>query len=149
MTKTHFSSMFLLLSSCTHDTITRIASMFNFFTGGDPTHGLVDFLSESEAASAGLAVVDNDDTILLAVDDTTQLSPGQNRKSYVFPCFLEYPRRSAVLTDIILSEVFVSARRRATMRVPCSSLISRRCRPAAQHGQLTGQLVQTGQTVVN
>ena len=55
--------------------------MFTFFTSSDPTHGMVDFVSKSEAQSAGLAYVQDDGTIVLAVDDTTQLKPGQNRKS--------------------------------------------------------------------
>lgn len=55
--------------------------MVNFYTGGDPTHGSVKYLSKSAASSAGLAVVEDDGTILLAVDDTTQLTPGQKRNS--------------------------------------------------------------------
>ncbi len=56
-------------------------SMFTFFTSADPTHGLVDFVSKDEAMDSGLAFVQDDGTVVLAVDDTTQLKPGQNRKS--------------------------------------------------------------------
>lgn len=75
-------------------------NMFDFYTSGDPTHGLVDFLSKSEAASAGLAVVDNDGTILLAVDDTTQLSPGQKRKSVRISSQKSYNAGTLFLADI-------------------------------------------------
>lgn len=61
----------------------KLFSKFDFYTASDPTHGLVDFVSKSEAASAGLAVVDDDGTIVLAVDSTTNLGLGQARKSYV------------------------------------------------------------------
>jgi len=54
---------------------------FDFFTEADPTHGLVDFVSKDEAMNSGLAYVQDDGTIVMGVDDQTQLSPGQNRKS--------------------------------------------------------------------
>ena len=55
--------------------------MFTFYTSSDPTHGSVDFVSKSEAMSSGLAYVQDDGTVVLGVDDTTQLSVGENRKS--------------------------------------------------------------------
>ncbi|EPQ56248.1 hypothetical protein GLOTRDRAFT_105208 [Gloeophyllum trabeum ATCC 11539] len=54
---------------------------WDFFTGGDPTHGLVDFVSQSEAQSAGLAYVQSDNTTVLAVDDKSTVAVGGNRKS--------------------------------------------------------------------
>jgi len=54
---------------------------FNFFTGSDPTSGLVDFVDSQTAKNDGLAVVQSDQTIMIYVDSTTQLSSGQNRKS--------------------------------------------------------------------
>ncbi|KAJ7255488.1 glycoside hydrolase family 16 protein [Mycena haematopus] len=54
---------------------------WNFFTGADPTHGTVNFLSQSEAQSKKLAYVQNDGTTILAVDSTSKLSAGQARDS--------------------------------------------------------------------
>jgi len=55
---------------------------WDFFTGPDPTHGLVDYQSKQGAVDNGLAFVQDDGTTVLAVDDKTVLGPGQsNRKS--------------------------------------------------------------------
>ncbi|OCH91522.1 glycoside hydrolase family 16 protein [Obba rivulosa] len=54
---------------------------WDFFNQADPTSGLVNFLDQPSAAQAGLAYVQSDNTTVLAVDDTTQLSVGQNRNS--------------------------------------------------------------------
>lgn len=77
---------------------TRGCSMFTFFTASDPTHGMVDYVSKSEATSSGLAFVQDDGTIVLGVDDTTQLKVGENRKSYVTShfCFAHGPSRKLV-----------------------------------------------------
>ncbi|KAJ7889338.1 glycoside hydrolase family 16 protein [Mycena olivaceomarginata] len=50
---------------------------WNFFTAADPTHGTVNYLSLAEAHTMNLAY----GTTILAVDSTSQLSPGENRNS--------------------------------------------------------------------
>jgi len=54
---------------------------WEFFDQADPTGGLVNFLNQTAAQGAGLAYVQSDNTTVLAVDDTTTLSVGQNRNS--------------------------------------------------------------------
>lgn len=62
---------------------TTIFSDWDFFTGADPTHGSVRYRSKTDATSKGLAVVQEDGTTVLAVDDNTQLPVGEKRDSYV------------------------------------------------------------------
>ncbi|KAF8495173.1 endo-beta-glucanase [Russula emetica] len=50
-------------------------SGFSFLTQNDPMHGRVNYVTEEEARSRGLAVVEGSSFILRA-DDTTMLSPG-------------------------------------------------------------------------
>lgn len=54
---------------------------WDFFTSPDPTHGNVQYVSQAEATSSGLASVGDDNVTLIAVDDTTTLPVGGNRKS--------------------------------------------------------------------
>jgi len=54
---------------------------WDFFEGGDPTHGRVDFLSRDDATKAGLMYVQSDNTTVIAVDNTTKVDVGANRKS--------------------------------------------------------------------
>jgi len=54
---------------------------FEFDTFNDPTHGLVDYVSRDDAFGAGLAYVRDDGVAIMKVDDTTQLNPGDHRKS--------------------------------------------------------------------
>ncbi|TFK39842.1 glycoside hydrolase family 16 protein [Crucibulum laeve] len=54
---------------------------WDFFSGSDPTHGNVNFLSKEDAASKKLAFVQADGTTVLAVDDTTTLPSGGSRNS--------------------------------------------------------------------
>ncbi|KAF5350269.1 hypothetical protein D9758_007777 [Tetrapyrgos nigripes] len=54
---------------------------WNFFDRADPTHGNVDYQSKADAVKKGLAYVQDDGTAVLRVDNTTHLSPGQNRAS--------------------------------------------------------------------
>ncbi|KLO09570.1 glycoside hydrolase family 16 protein [Schizopora paradoxa] len=54
---------------------------FDFFNQTDPTHGSVNYLSKGDAQAAGLAYVQDDGTVIMKVDNTTQLSPGQFRNS--------------------------------------------------------------------
>ncbi|KAF8506413.1 glycoside hydrolase family 16 protein [Hysterangium stoloniferum] len=54
---------------------------WNFFTDSDPTHGLVDYVSKDDATSYGLASVGDDNVTVLAVDDSSRISVGSNRKS--------------------------------------------------------------------
>ncbi len=56
-------------------------SGWTFFSDADPTGGNVNYLAESDAQGAGLAYVQSDDTIVLAVDSYTTLQSGQNRNS--------------------------------------------------------------------
>ncbi|KAH9987929.1 2 beta-glucan [Russula compacta] len=56
-------------------------SMFQFFTGADPTNGRVNYVSENIAQATGLVAV-NGGNVILGVDDTTYLSPtGPGRNS--------------------------------------------------------------------
>jgi hypothetical protein len=54
---------------------------WTFFTAPDPTHGNVNFLDATTAASAQLAYVDANGTAIMAADDTQHLAPGANRNS--------------------------------------------------------------------
>jgi len=54
---------------------------WNFFSNPDPTHGLVNYLPESEAKSSNLAYVDGDGNAVMKVDSTTDLPLGKNRDS--------------------------------------------------------------------
>ncbi|KAB5594009.1 glycosidase C21B10,07 [Ceratobasidium theobromae] len=54
---------------------------WSFFDYADPTNGQVDYLSKSDATSAGLAYVQSDGVAVLKVDNTTTLAQGQPRKS--------------------------------------------------------------------
>lgn len=54
---------------------------WTFFTGNDPTHGNVDYVSQSDAASAGIAYVQSDGTTVLAVDNKSTVPAGGKRKS--------------------------------------------------------------------
>jgi len=56
---------------------------WNFFTGPDPTNGLVNYLDQDSATSSGLAYIQPDGTTVLAVDNSTQVPVGANRNSYV------------------------------------------------------------------
>ncbi|KAE8441440.1 hypothetical protein EG329_004966 [Mollisiaceae sp. DMI_Dod_QoI] len=55
-------------------------STFSFYTGGDPTHGWVNYQSQSSATSAGLANTNNGQ-IYLGVDHTTVNPPSPGRAS--------------------------------------------------------------------
>lgn len=58
-------------------------SEWDFFSQADPTNGLVDYQTQADATQKNLAFVDDDGTVVFAVDDTTTLSPGSNRDSCV------------------------------------------------------------------
>lgn len=59
-----------------------LSRQWTFFTGADPTSGNVDYLSVNDATSQGLAYVDDcDNSTVLAVDSTSTVSAGGNRKS--------------------------------------------------------------------
>ncbi len=77
-------------SSSTSANLRRFASTSNnlsidsgwtFDTEADPTHGLVDFVSDTVAQVSQLAYVQSDNTVVVAVDDTTNLTAGANRNS--------------------------------------------------------------------
>lgn len=50
-------------------------------TFSDPTHGLVDYVNADDAFGSKLAYVRDDGIAVMKVDDTTQLNPGDHRKS--------------------------------------------------------------------
>lgn len=55
---------------------------WDFFSGEpDPTHGQVNYLSQADAQSKGLAEVTVNNTFVMRVDSTTQLPSGANRDS--------------------------------------------------------------------
>lgn len=56
----------------------------------DPTHGQVEFVGKEAAQSAGLAYVDDNNVTVLAVDSTTWLAAGANRKSCVSTSVLAF-----------------------------------------------------------
>jgi hypothetical protein len=56
-------------------------SDWDFFTGPDPTQGLVSFVNKAEANSSRLAFVQPDDTVVLAVDTSNKLVNNNLRKS--------------------------------------------------------------------
>lgn len=58
---------------------TNFFSQMTFFTGGDPTHGYVEYLTQSAAQSAGL-INTNNNQIYMGVDYTT-LNPSAGRAS--------------------------------------------------------------------
>ncbi|KZT22104.1 glycoside hydrolase family 16 protein [Neolentinus lepideus HHB14362 ss-1] len=54
---------------------------WNFWDTSDPTNGIVDYLSQSDAMSRGLASVSSSGTALMKVDTTNNLSSTTNRAS--------------------------------------------------------------------
>ncbi|KAG9122674.1 hypothetical protein FRC07_000855 [Ceratobasidium sp. 392] len=54
---------------------------FDFFDYADPTNGLVDYVDRDTAFREGLAYVTPNNKIVMKVDNTTVLQPGQYRKS--------------------------------------------------------------------
>ncbi|TFK39843.1 glycoside hydrolase family 16 protein [Crucibulum laeve] len=54
---------------------------WDFFSGADPTHGLVDYQSKEDAINKGLAYIQDDGTTVLAVDNATSLKTSANRDS--------------------------------------------------------------------
>jgi len=54
---------------------------WDFFTGPDPTNGLVDFVNQTTAFAQNLAYVTSDGTVIMQGDNTTTLPAGQNRAS--------------------------------------------------------------------
>ncbi|KAN0100650.1 glycoside hydrolase family 16 protein [Tylopilus felleus] len=54
---------------------------FNFYTGPDPTNGLVTFVNQSTAFAEGLAYVTSGNKVIMKGDNTTQLPEGVNRNS--------------------------------------------------------------------
>jgi hypothetical protein len=61
-------------------TASNFFSSFSFFTGSDPTHGFVNYQSQSAAQSAGL-INTNNNQIYLGVDHTTVNPASPGRKS--------------------------------------------------------------------
>lgn len=74
---------------------------WDFFTAADPTHGLVTFLSQSEAESAGLAYTTKNGTTVMKVDDETTLGDGEGRKSVRISSKEKVKIGSVVLLDVV------------------------------------------------
>ncbi|KAH8120381.1 concanavalin A-like lectin/glucanase domain-containing protein [Phellopilus nigrolimitatus] len=54
---------------------------WTFFTGADPTNGLVNYVDRDTAFNKSLVYVNDDGTVIMSGDDTTWLPMGQNRDS--------------------------------------------------------------------
>ncbi|KAF9512713.1 glycoside hydrolase family 16 protein [Hydnum rufescens UP504] len=54
---------------------------WDFFSNPDPTNGMVNYVTRSEATSANLAYVDGDGVAVMKVDSTKNLAQGQYRNS--------------------------------------------------------------------
>ncbi|KAG8894932.1 hypothetical protein FRB99_000894, partial [Tulasnella sp. 403] len=54
---------------------------FTFYNYKDPTNGLVEYVDKNTAIANNLAYIRSDNKIIMKADNTTVLSPGQNRKS--------------------------------------------------------------------
>jgi len=54
---------------------------WDFFTGDDPTHGIVNYTTKDDAFASGLAYVRDDGTVIMQGDNTTWLDKGVRRKS--------------------------------------------------------------------
>jgi len=54
---------------------------WNFFTGGDPTHGMVNYTDSNTAFSEGLAYVTSNNKVIMKGDNTTWLGSGEYRNS--------------------------------------------------------------------
>jgi hypothetical protein len=54
---------------------------FDFYTGSDPTNGLVTFVNQQTAFNDGLAYVTSDNKVIMRGDNTTELAYGVNRSS--------------------------------------------------------------------
>lgn len=54
---------------------------FDFYTGSDPTNGMVTFVDEQTAFSSGLVYVTSDNQVIMHGDNTTWLPLGTNRSS--------------------------------------------------------------------
>ncbi|KAI6005347.1 glycoside hydrolase family 16 protein [Pisolithus orientalis] len=54
---------------------------FDFYTGTDPTNGMVTFVDQQTAFSSGLAYVTSDNKVIMQGDNTTWLPLGTNRSS--------------------------------------------------------------------
>lgn len=54
---------------------------FDFFTQSDPTHGLVQYVSQQEAATSGLIYTDSQNVVHIGVDSNTSLPVGGFRNS--------------------------------------------------------------------
>ena len=67
----------------------------------DPTKGLVDYLSESEATAQHLAYVNHRGNVVLAVDSTTDLVAGQNRSSVRLESKATFVKGQLVLLDAV------------------------------------------------
>jgi hypothetical protein len=77
-----------------------LLSGFNFFTDADPTHGQVEFVSQDEASGSNLAFVQGDGTVIMAVDNSTDLAEGENRKS------VRISSKKTYSTGLIIADIY-------------------------------------------
>ncbi|KAI0033145.1 glycoside hydrolase family 16 protein, partial [Vararia minispora EC-137] len=60
---------------------TNFFDSFVYYTGGDPTHGTVNYVDNATAAANNLSYISDRNTVIMKGDDTTWLPLGQNRMS--------------------------------------------------------------------
>lgn len=63
---------------------------FAFYTGPDPTNGMVNYTNQSTAFSEGLAYVTSNNIVVMKGDNTTWLSEGEYRKSVRISSYKQY-----------------------------------------------------------
>lgn len=73
-------------------------SLWSYYTQQDPTGGQTNYLSQADAANAGLAYVQGGQAIL-AVDSTNDLPPGAKRNSIRITSTKTYDNGSLVIAD--------------------------------------------------
>ena len=80
-TRHHGAASHLTLArlSCDPTNPVSFLSGWDFFTGDDPTHGLVNYVDGTAAKK--LAYVQSDDTVVIAVDDSDGVAVGGKRNS--------------------------------------------------------------------
>ena len=72
--------------------------LFDFFTSGDPTHGYVDYVSQSEAQSEGL--INTTSTSIYMGADNTNIASGNGRKSVRLTSKTSYNTPSLFIIDL-------------------------------------------------
>ncbi|KAJ3287371.1 hypothetical protein HK104_008644 [Borealophlyctis nickersoniae] len=71
---------------------------FNFFTGGDPTHGFVDYVDRNTAQSQGLISTSGSNVLIRS--DSTNVAQGRGRKSVRLESKKSYQQGTLIVADI-------------------------------------------------